>query len=124
MSYFHAAVWIDHHSAQVLKFDADGIDSRTIKSHPHDTPQHGSAVRTEHEFFGDVCDALAGIEAVLVTGSHTAISDFRHYVDKHRAPLATHVTGYEVVDKLTDNQVVALARKHFVKPAPKLAAAP
>ena len=41
-------------------------------------------LRTEHEFFGHVCDALAGIQEVLVVVPRTAQSDFRHYVEKHR----------------------------------------
>ena len=79
MTMFHAVVWIDHHSAQVLQFDAEHVQAQKVKSHQHQTRQHGSGVRTEHEFFGDVCDALAGIQEVLVTGSHTAQADFKHY---------------------------------------------
>ena len=59
----------------------------------HHTGQHGSAVRAEHEFFGDVCDALAGITEVLVTGSHTAQADFKHYVTKHRPAVAAQIAG-------------------------------
>jgi hypothetical protein len=73
-------------------------------------------VRTQHEFFGEVCQALDGIAEVLVTGSHTAIADFRHYADKHRPQTATRIVGYEVVDHPSENQLVALARKYFLKP--------
>ena len=79
------------------------------------THEHDSGVRTEHEFFGKVCDALDGIAEVLVTGGHTGLADFRHYVDKHRPLTAARIVGYEVVDHPTENQLVALARKHFVK---------
>ncbi|MEO8137328.1 MAG: hypothetical protein ABI831_25520, partial [Betaproteobacteria bacterium] len=72
MTLFHAVVWIDHHNAQVLQFDADHMKSQKVKAHTHHTRQHGSKVRTEHEFFGEVCDSLAGVTEVLVTGSHTA----------------------------------------------------
>jgi hypothetical protein len=119
MSYPHAAVWIDHHSAQIMQFDTDSVEAHTIRSHTHQTAQHGSTVRTEHEFFGEVCDALDGIQAMLITGSHTAIADFRHYADKHRAPTAGRIAGYEVVDHPSDKQLVALGRKFFVKPGQK-----
>lgn len=72
-------------------------------------------MRSEHEFFGKVCDSLDGISRVLVTGSHTSIADFRHYVDKHRPQVSPRIAGYEVVDHPTDNQLVALARSYFVK---------
>jgi hypothetical protein len=113
MTLAHAVVWTDHQSAQVLQFNADTVVPRKVKSHSHPTGQHGSAVRSEHEFFAAVCDALEGIPEVLLTGSHTSIADFRHYVEKHRAPTAQRIAGYEVVDHPSENQLVALARKYF-----------
>jgi len=115
MSLFHAVVWIDHHTAQVLQFDADHVQAQKVKAHSHHTAQHASGVRTEHEFFGEVCDALAGITEVLVTGSKTAQADFKHYVEKHRAAVAPQIVGYETVDHPTEAQLVAMARKYFVK---------
>ena len=115
MALFHAVVRLDHHSAQVLQFDASQVQSQALKAHSHPTKQHGSAVRTEHEFFGEVCDALAGISEVLVAGSHTAQADFKHYVGKHRPAVAAQIAGYETVDHPTDNQLVALARDFFLK---------
>ena len=112
---FHAVVRIDHQHAQILQFDAAQVRAQALKASSHATHQHGSAVRTEHEFFGAVCDALAGVREVLVAGSHTAQADFRHYVEKHRPALATQVAGYETVDHPSDNQLVALARAWFLR---------
>lgn len=115
MPTIHAVVQIDHQLAQVLQFDAEHVQSQKVKAHTHHTAQHGSAVRTQHEFFAHVCDALAGIEEVLVVGAHTAQADFRHYVDKHRAETARRIVGYETVDHPTERQLVALARDYFLK---------
>lgn len=115
MSLFHAVVWLDHHQAQILQFDAEHVEAQKVKSSSRHTRTHGSGVRTEHEFFGHVCDALAGISEVLVTGSNSAMADFRHYVEKHRAPVGKQIVGYEPVDHPTENQLVAEARKYFVK---------
>ena len=60
MSLFHAVVWIDHQKAQILQFDAEHVQSQKVKAHTHHRAYHGSAVRTGHEFFGEVCDALKG----------------------------------------------------------------
>ncbi|MCU0773752.1 MAG: hypothetical protein MUC74_04375 [Ideonella sp.] len=114
-SLFHAVVWLDHQNAQILQFDAEHVQSSKVKSHRHETRKHGSAVRSEHEFFGHVCDGLAGIPEVLVTGSHTAQADFRHYVEKHRPLVARQIVGYETVDHPSENQLVAMARKYFLK---------
>ena len=115
MSLFHAVIWTDHQTAQILQFDAEHMVAQKVHAHTHHTAQHGSTVRTQHEFFGEVCDVLDGIAEVLVTGSHTAIADFRHYADKHRPHVAPRIVGYEVVDHPSDKQLVALARKYFLK---------
>jgi hemerythrin-like domain-containing protein len=115
MTLFHAVVWTDHQTAQVVQFDAEQVLPQKIHTHGYDTAQHGSAVRSEHEFFGHVCDALEDVTQVLVTGSHTATADFRHYAEKHRPLIAKHIVGYEVVDHPTENQLVALARTAFDK---------
>ena len=115
MSLFHAVVWTDHQSAQVLQFDPEHVTVKKVQAHSHPTAQHNSAVRTEHEFFGELCDSLEGIAEVLVTGSRTALADLRHYVDKHRPQTAARIVGYEVVDHPTEKQLVALARKFFLE---------
>jgi stalled ribosome rescue protein Dom34 len=114
-AFHHAVIWADHHSARILPFDAHRVHVLAVRAHEHSTRQHGSDVRTEHEFMGEVCDTLEGIAQVLVCGSHTMLADLRHYVDKHRPQLAMHIVSYEVVDHLSDNELVALARKHFLK---------
>lgn len=115
MTTFHAVVFVDHHQAQVLQFDAEHVRAEKIKAHTHHTKQHGSQVRSEHEFFGHVCDALQGIAEVLVTGPRTGIADFRHYAEKHRPQAARHIVAYETVDHPSDRQLVALARQYFLR---------
>ena len=115
MSLFHAVVWIDHQSAQVLQFDPEHVVASKVRTHTHHTAQHGSEVRTEHEFFGQVCDALEGIAEVLAVGPKTGVAAFQHYAQKHRAETARHIVAYDVVDHPSENQLVALARQWFLK---------
>jgi stalled ribosome rescue protein Dom34 len=115
MSIQHAVVWIDHQHAQLLQFDSGPVKTQKFQAHHHNTRQHGSNVRTEHEFFGEVCDALQNFTEILVTGAHKAQADFRHYVEKHRAHLAPKIVGWETVDHPSEGQLAALARKFFVK---------
>lgn len=119
MTFHHAVVWTDHHSAQLLQFDADEVQASTVRAHKHPTAQHGSGVRAEHEFFSDVCAGLDGVPAVLITGSHTCVADFRHFVEKHRPQTAARIAGYEVVDHPSENQLVALGRSYFTLAAAK-----
>lgn len=108
-----AVVWIDHHSAQVLHLDAGHVQVEKIKAHAHYTRQHGSSVRSEHEFFGEVCDAMAGSSELIVTGAHTAQADFRHYVDKHRPAVAKLIVSWVTVDHPTEGQLAAVGREYF-----------
>ncbi|MEP7298930.1 MAG: hypothetical protein ABI702_22310 [Burkholderiales bacterium] len=119
----HAVAWIDHHTAQVLQIDAEQVLEQKVKEHVHYTRQHGSQVRSEHEFFAEVCEALAGITSILVAGSHTAQADFRHYVEKHRPAVATQIVGWETVGHPTEGEIVKMAREFFVKRG-ELVAAP
>jgi len=115
MSVTHAVVWTDHQAAQVLRLDSPHVKTDKVHAHKHYTRQHHSEVRTEHEFFSEVCGALDGIDEILITGSHTAVADFRHYAEKHRPQVAARIAGYEIVDRPTENQLVALARQYFLK---------
>lgn len=112
---FHAVLWIDHQNAQVLQFDDTHVEAHKVKAHTHHTAQHGSRVRTEHEFFASVCDALEGIGEVLAMGPRTGLDAFRHYVEKHRAALLPRIVDFQTADHPTDNQMVAEARRYFLK---------
>jgi stalled ribosome rescue protein Dom34 len=106
---------IDHNHAQVLQFDAEHLQSEKIKAHGHHTRQHGNVVRTEHQFFSEVCDALAGIPEIIVAGGRAAQNDFKHYIGKHRPALMKQISAWETVDKPSEGQLLALAKKHFLK---------
>jgi stalled ribosome rescue protein Dom34 len=113
MSLPNAVVWIDHHNAKVLQFDAERVAVQKVQAHSHDTGHHGSAVHTELEFFTEVCDELGGIQQVVVTGSQTALSDFRHHLTHRHPALATHIVGWETVNHPSEAQLVAFARQYF-----------
>ena len=115
MSLSHAVAYVDHELAQVLQFDSEQVLEQKVHQHLHFSKQHGSGVRTEHEFFGQVCDALDGIAEVLVVGAHTGLADFRRYLDKHRPITAKHIVGFDVLDHPSEKQMLAHARQHFVK---------
>jgi len=115
MSLVQAVVLIDHQNARVYRLGAEPAQSGKLHAHTHNTRQHGSSVRTEHEFFGEVCDALAGYKEILVAGAHLAQSDFRHYVEKHRPHVAPQIVGWETVYNPSEGQLLALARKFFAR---------
>lgn len=46
---------------------------------------------------------------------HMGLADFQHYANKHRPLTAPRIIGYVVVDRPSENQLLALARKQFAK---------
>lgn len=113
MSIFHAIVWLDHDRAQILQFDASQVFEKQIKSHLHFTRHNGKETRSAHEFFGEVCDALAGVDQVLVAGPHSVQADFRHYVDKLRPDVASQIVEWQTLDHPSAGELIALARRYF-----------
>ena len=113
MTQAHAVVWIDHHRAQVLQFDAASVQVQKVQTHRHDTKQHGSAVRAEHEFYDEVCDELEDLQAMVVAGGPIPLADFRHYVEKQRPAIGTQIVAWETVDHPTEGELVAFGRHYF-----------
>ena len=90
MSNLHAVLWVDHQHAQVMHLETDSTQVQKIKAHIHHTRQHGSKVRTEHEFFGEVCDAMAGVSRGLAPRTWLALGLLGWISARlvvHRAPL-------------------------------------
>lgn len=108
-----AVVHLTHQAAHAIEFDDESSHATNLAQHAHATRQHGSGVRSEHEYFGAVCDLLEEFTRVVVAGGHTTLADFQHYVTKHRSRTAERIAAYEVVDHPTDNQLVAMARKRL-----------
>jgi hypothetical protein len=116
MSFSRAVVWLDHESAEVLEVpetEAKEAQKHHLKAHHHNTRQHASEVRTQHEFFASVCDALGGAAQVLILGSHKTLADLRHYVSKHRPAAGKQIVGWETAERLTEGQLLATGRRHF-----------
>jgi hypothetical protein len=108
-----AVIHLTHQAAHAIEFDDESSRATNLAQHVHATRQHGSAVRSEHEYFGAVCDLLDEFPRAVVAGGHTILADFQHYLVKHRSRTVDRIAAYEVVDHPTDNQLVALARKRL-----------
>jgi stalled ribosome rescue protein Dom34 len=120
--HYHAVLWIDHHEARIIHFNADEAEEKLV--HPAHPPRHlhvkagsasGTHVTDEPQFYRDVADAVADAHEILVAGPSTAKTEFLKYLHKHASQLVARVTGIETLDRLTDGQLVAEARRFFAK---------
>ncbi len=116
----NAAVWIDHHEAHVLHVNGEIVDEKTIAAahdHPH---RHPKGPLPEHEhpddvrrFFGEVADALADADVLLVLGPSTAKHQFVRYLHDHRRALEAKVVAVETMDHPSGRQLAAHVKRAF-----------
>jgi len=119
-SHYHAIVWIDHHQARVIYFDADDANEETI--HPDHPPRHlhhgsgspsGTHERGEASYYRDVADAIGEAKAILVAGPSTAKVEFLTWLKAHMPQLVERLAGPETLSPMSDGQLVAAARRYF-----------
>lgn len=113
MSTFHAVVWIDHSQAHVLMFDREHVQAERIHSRSHHSHQ-GKHADTK-SYFAEVAQHLAGTHEVLLTGPGTARTEFRHWCEEHAKGAAQAIIDSLPCDHPSDPQLIAMARKYFVK---------
>ena len=118
--HYHAVIWIDHHEARVVHFNADQADETVV--HATHSPRHlhtkagsasGTHVRDEPEFFPDVAGAVTGAQAILIAGPSSAKTEFVKYLHKREPGTLDRITGIETLAQVTDHQLVAEARRYF-----------
>jgi len=120
--HYHAVVWIDHHEARILDFNADAAEEHLV--HPAHPPRHlhhkaGSASGThttdEPEFYRDVAASLTDAKEILITGPSSAKTEFVKHLAKHQPQLLDRVRRVETLARVTDNQLLAEARRFFAQ---------
>ena len=118
MSFNHAVVWLDQAEAHVIHFSRDAAESDVIKT----TSQHRKAGvvgnnRAEDStvYMDEVATAIAGSEEILIVGPGIEKMAFIRHLHKHHADIADKVVSVETVDHPNDGQLLAYARKYFVK---------
>lgn len=113
MTTYHAAVWMDHSQAHVLMFDHADMQAERIRSRSHHKHQGKSG--PDPDFFPAIAAALDGTHEVLLAGPSTAREEFRTWCGAHRPLLARAIVGSVPADHPTDGQMVALARRYFLR---------
>ncbi|MGC9450858.1 MAG: hypothetical protein ACP5I4_05360 [Oceanipulchritudo sp.] len=127
-------MWIDHRKA-VIVFLMNGEERlKVIESNmeKHIRPSGGSRSKSPYgpqdvmkedgrerkyrlhlsRWYESVAEMLQDAEELFVFGPGEAKMEFKKHVEE--TPLAGKITGVETVDKMTDPQVAAKVRKHFL----------
>ena len=118
----NAGVWIDHRKAVIVRIhdgveDMHSIDSgmeqhvRYSGGQPEDQQEHRF---TNHlkEYYAKVITSLRDADSILILGPGEAKGELEARL-KVQSPGA-HIVGIETVDKMTDHQIAARVREHFL----------
>ena len=122
MSTTHAVVWMDHVEAHVIHFTVDTSEVDVVKTHsthPHlhvKSGQVGSGRAPENaEYFETIVKALHESKEILLMGPANEKTAFMKYLAKHHRLLSEKIVATINADHPTDPQLLAYARKYFVK---------
>jgi|SRR5690242_13054604 hypothetical protein len=118
--HFHAVVWIDHQETRIFEFGQTGIERHRIRAggdggtihHKSGTVGSGHAPIDKH-YLRAIVDALTPNHEILIVGHGTAKTELAHFIRDHAPALAPRIMGVETLDKPTEGEVVAFARKFF-----------
>ena len=118
-------LWIDHRKAIIVFVTGNEEEVKQINSEiekPHE--KSGSSVRADdllqnelnehlNKYYDEVISSLRKAEAILILGPGEAKGELKKRLE--RSPLNGRVIEVETADKLTERQLVAKVREHFLK---------
>jgi len=117
-------VWIDHRKAVIVWLAGNDADIRLVTS---DTarPHRQSGVATPADdirqrdltqrlngFYDEVISCVRGAEEIFILGPGEAKGELKKRLEKDY--LGRRIVGVETSDKMTDPQIVAKVREHFL----------
>ena len=128
-----AGVWIDHKKAVIVTI-TDNVEETGIilskverqlrrsgdsplkgsydpKHVPADDNQQRAFAGHLNIYYGTVIACLRNAEAILIMGPGEAKGELKKRLAKDK--LGKRISGVETVDKMTDRQIAAKARKYF-----------
>ena len=118
-------VWIDHRKAVIVLVKSDEEEIKLIRSDIEKRhSQSGSSIRaddidqrvaTEHlnNYYDEVIAPLRKAHAILIMGPGEAKGELKKRLERNE-PNGCEIE-IETVDKMTDRQIVAKVRAHFLK---------
>ena len=118
----HAIVWLDHHKAKIVYFNADDSSAIMLQadrpaSHIHSKAgsASGTHLHGDKTYFAEIAKALASAITFVVVGPSSAKDEFGTYLREKQTAIAVRMAGVEPLDKKSDQQLLTFARRYFHK---------
>ncbi|MBI1889825.1 MAG: translational machinery protein [Burkholderiales bacterium] len=118
MKFGHVVVWLDQAEAHIIHFNREEASAELVKSSFHHLKagvgaQHGSSEQAA--YLEEVVKTLADADEILIVGPGLEKLTLVKYLLKHHHGVSEKVVGVETVDHPSDGQLLAYARKYFVR---------
>ena len=117
-------LWIDHSKAVIVFLAGNDADIKLVTS-DIESQRRQSGVATPADdilqrdltgrlngFYDEVTSCIRGAEEILILGPGEAKGELRKRLEKNY--LGRRIVGVEAADKMTDPQIVAKVREHFL----------
>lgn len=117
MTTHHAVFWMDHNELQALALDPDGTSFHALAHvHAHDTHTHpkkyaGHRHPPDARFLIAVEHLLGLCDEVVLFGPSQAKDALLAHLDTSGSPLRARIVTHAALDRLTDRELAAHARK-------------
>jgi stalled ribosome rescue protein Dom34 len=117
-------LWIDHKKAVIVLLDGKETEVKLVtadieKQHRQsgvETPADDIRQRKSTEelsgFYDEVISCIRGAEEILILGPGEAKGELSKRLEKDN--LSSRIVGIKASDKMTDKQIVAMVRGHFL----------
>ena len=120
-------LWIDHTKVVIFSLADEGAEIKRISSELKENvrfsggaqkelaEEHGNKRLTGHlnNYYDEVIAYICDAESILIFGPGETKRELKKRLESRK--LHRKVVGFETVDKMTDNQIVAKVRQRFLK---------
>ncbi|WP_317204887.1 translational machinery protein [Janthinobacterium sp.] len=119
MSLNHVVVWLDQAEAHVIHFNRETSESEVVKTasnrHHKTGVEVSSQAADQSPYLSEIAAAIADASGILIVGPGIEKMQFIKHLNKSHTAIAEKVVGVESVDHPSDGQLLAYARKYFIK---------
>jgi len=123
----NAGLWIDHRKAVIVSLNGTGEEIREVPSHMEKHVRFSGGAEgalaedqrdrkfTKHlnTYYDAVVSCIRDAESILIFGPGEAKIELKKRLQKLN--LHGHIVEMETVDKMTEKQIAAKVREHFLK---------
>lgn len=128
-------LWIDHKKAVIVFVRDKKIEKKLIKSNvdkqlgrydgkrsttsyesqlvPAEDSQEKYYIGRMNIYYDEIISFIRDAESILIFGPGKAKGELMKRIEENK--ISGHIESIETVDKMTDPQIVAKVRKHFLK---------